>query len=129
LLVEGPDDRGERLPIGVGLEDAQDGRRLRRFDLHPVTLGARAALLVHPHLADRHRPVSERPLADEEAAFLLAELASQRLLLEVSELKLVEDPADLDAERGLLVVAVEPSATETTLMPSKLSSARIDSIR
>ncbi len=46
-------------------------------------------------------------LADGEAALLLADLAPQCLLLEVLELELIEDAADLDAEGGLLVVTVQ----------------------
>ena len=77
------------------------------LDLHLVAVGSRPALLVHPHFPDGHRAVAERLLADEEATFLLTDLTAQRLLLEVPELELVEDAADLDGERRLLVVAVE----------------------
>ena len=46
-------------------------------------------------------------LADREAALLLADLTSQRLLLEILELQLVEDAANLDAEGCVLIVAVQ----------------------
>src|SRR5262249_35600418 len=65
------------------------------------------ALLVQPRGADRHGRVPIRMLADGEAALLLADLTSQRLLLEILELQLVEDAADLDAKGGVLIVAVQ----------------------
>ena len=58
-------------------------------------------------------------LADGEAALLLADLASQRLLLEILELQLVEDAANLDAKGGVLIVAVlvwSRNATNSTAL-------------
>jgi len=47
-------------------------------------------------------------LTDREASLLLPDLTPEGFLLEIPELQFVEDAPDLEAERGLLVVAVEP---------------------
>jgi hypothetical protein len=89
------------------LEDAQDHTCFAGLDGHLVAVGPRPPLLVHAHGPDGNRLVPERALPNDEAAFLLADLAAQRLLLEIAQLKLVEDAADLDPEVGLLVVGVQ----------------------
>ena len=76
LGVEGLNDAGDGLAVGVFLEDPKDGRRLTRLDLHPIAVGAGATLLVHSHLAHGNRPVSHCPFSNGEATTLLPELAS-----------------------------------------------------
>jgi hypothetical protein len=46
--------------------------------------------------------------AGGEATLFLAQLAAERFLLEILELELIKDPADLDAEGGLLIMAIQP---------------------
>ncbi|MEX1258774.1 MAG: hypothetical protein WEG36_14255 [Gemmatimonadota bacterium] len=108
LLVQHAHDTGDRQPVGVRLEDPKHHGGLSWLHLHLVAVRSWAAFLIHPNRPDRHRPVPERPLADGEASLLLADLPPERLLLQVPELELVEDAADLDTEGGLLVIAVQP---------------------
>src|SRR5207302_8437382 len=110
FLVQRSNDLRHRFASRVGGENAKDDRGLLRFDLHSIAIRPWPALLVDPHLAHRHRSVAECALTHEEPAFLLAHLTAERLLLQVAELELVEDPTDLDGEGGLLVRAVKPVA-------------------
>src|SRR6516164_4884297 len=107
LGVEHAHDPDDGQPAGVRLEDAQDDRRFSGQDFKLEAFGSRPALLVQPRGADRHGRVPIGMLTDREAALLLADLPAQRLLLEILELQLIEDAANLDAEGCVLIVTVQ----------------------
>ena len=83
---------------GSGMPSAFDVkiRRITAASLgstsHLVAVWPRPTLLVHLHLAGGHRLVAERLLSDEETAFLLPDMSTQRLL-QVAQLELIEDAA------------------------------------
>lgn len=107
VRVQPLDDPALRAPANKLFEDAQNHLGLPSVDRHLVALWSRSPLLVHPGLADGDGPIAVGRLPDDEAALFLAELAPQRLLPQVQQLQLVEDPPHLNPHSGVLVVRVQ----------------------
>jgi len=102
------------------VEDTQHDRRFPGQDFKLVAFRSRPAFFVEPRGADRYGGVAIGVVADGKATPLLADLPAQRFLLEVLELELIKDPADLDAEGGLLIVAIQPICHRDHVNPGEM---------
>ena len=107
LLVKKPGNRRSGLTVGVGLEDADDDGSLIGIDADLEPLGAGAALGVAANGPGGKGPIAERGFGEEEAAALLTQLTAQSLGLQITDIGLVEDAAELNHQRGVRIRGVE----------------------
>jgi hypothetical protein len=81
--------------------------RLRRVDDHPIPIRSRTPAAIDTHLADGLGSVTIGCFADGEAPELLPDLPAQRLLAQIVQIQLVDDPPHLETELRVMVFAVE----------------------
>jgi hypothetical protein len=72
-----------------------------------MAIRSRTPAAIDTHLADGLGPVTIGCFTDGEAPELLPDLTAQRLLAEIVQIQLVDDPAHLEAELRVVVSAVE----------------------